>query len=87
MVSMLLLGLLIGMQHAMEADHVAALATLATRARSVGQTVKLGAVWGMGHALTLLSFGGIVLVGQRDAGATRPGSGVRCRQHVGAAGS
>lgn len=65
MVSMLLLGLLIGMQHAMEADHVAALATLATRARSVGQTVRLGAVWGMGHALTLLLFGGIVLVMDR----------------------
>lgn len=49
MVSMLLLGLLIGMQHAMEADHVAALATLATRARSVSQrssSVRSGG-WGM----------------------------------------
>lgn len=61
MFSMLLLGLLLGMKHAMEADHVAAVATLATRGRSVGQTIRLGAVWGLGHTLTLLLFGGIVL--------------------------
>ncbi|MGH8612052.1 MAG: urease accessory protein [Gammaproteobacteria bacterium] len=46
----------------MEVDHVAALASLATRTRSVSQTIKLGAVWGLGHTLTLLLCGGIVLV-------------------------
>lgn len=46
----------------MDADHVAALASLATRARSISQTVKLGAIWGVGHTLTLLLFGGIVLI-------------------------
>ena len=61
MLSMLLFGLLLGMRHAMEADHVAAVATLATRGRSIGQTMRLGAVWGLGHTLTLLLFGGIVL--------------------------
>ena len=49
------------MKHALEADHVAALATLATRVQSVGQTVKLGAAWGLGHTLTLLLFGGLIL--------------------------
>ena len=43
MISILLLGLLLGMKHAIEADHVAALATLATRSQSLAQTVKLGA--------------------------------------------
>lgn len=61
MISIMLLGLLLGMKHAIEADHVAALATLATRAQSVGRTVKLGAGWGLGHTLTLLLFGGLVL--------------------------
>lgn len=61
MFSMLLLGLLLGMKHAMEADHVAAVAALATGGRSVRQTMRLGAVWGLGHTLTLLLFGGIVL--------------------------
>ena len=61
MTGVLLLGLLFGMKHAMEADHVAALATLATRSQSVGQTVRLGATWGLGHTFTLLLFGGFVL--------------------------
>ncbi|MGH8516794.1 MAG: urease accessory protein [Panacagrimonas sp.] len=61
MISILLLGLLLGMKHAIEADHVAALATLATRSQSLAQTVKLGAVWGLGHTLTLLLFGSLVL--------------------------
>jgi len=60
-IGILLLGLLLGMKHAFEADHVAALATLATRSQSLAQTVKLGAAWGFGHTLTLLLFGGLVL--------------------------
>jgi len=56
------LGFLIGMQHAMEADHVAAVASLATRSRSVGETARQGAAWGVGHALSLFLFGGLVLV-------------------------
>jgi ABC-type nickel/cobalt efflux system permease component RcnA len=60
--SVLLLGLLIGLQHAMEADHLAAVASLATRSRSVWQAARQGAVWGLGHTLTLLLFGGAVLL-------------------------
>ena len=60
--SVIFLGFLIGMQHAMEADHVAAVASLATHSRSLGQTARQGAAWGAGHALTLLLFGGLVLV-------------------------
>jgi ABC-type nickel/cobalt efflux system permease component RcnA len=60
--SVIFLGFLIGMQHAMEADHVAAVASLATRSRSPGQTARQGAAWGAGHALTLFVFGGLVLV-------------------------
>ncbi|MFA7096439.1 MAG: urease accessory protein [Gammaproteobacteria bacterium] len=56
-----LLGLLIGMKHAIESDHVAAVASLASRARSVRETVKVGVVWGLGHTLTLLLIGSVVL--------------------------
>ena len=45
----------------MEADHVAAVASLATHSQSVGETARQGAVWGVGHALTLFFFGSIVL--------------------------
>lgn len=60
--TVLMLGFLLGMRHALDADHLAAVATLATRSRSVGQTVGLGVAWGMGHTLTLMSFGGAVLL-------------------------
>lgn len=62
MTAVLLLGLLIGLQHALEADHVAAVASLATQSRSIGQTARQGMVWGLGHALTLFVFAGLVLI-------------------------
>lgn len=62
MISLLLLGFLIGMRHALEADHVAAVATLTTRTATVKQAVKLGSIWGIGHTLTLFLFGSIVLL-------------------------
>ena len=61
MVPILLLGLLVGMKHALEADHVAAVATLATRSGSLRERVKLASMWGVGHAGTLMLFGGTVL--------------------------
>ena len=71
--SMLFLGFLLGMRHAMDADHVAAVATLATRSRSVAQTVMQGVAWGTGHTLTLMLFGGAVLV----AGVVVPAQAVQ----------
>ncbi|MCW8927180.1 MAG: hypothetical protein OQJ84_13050 [Xanthomonadales bacterium] len=62
MTSIIFLGFLIGIQHAMEADHIAAVASLATRNRSLRDTVKQGVTWGFGHALTLFLFGGLVVV-------------------------
>jgi len=61
MTPILLLGLLVGMKHALEADHVAAVATLATRSASLRARVQLAAMWGVGHAGTLMLFGGTVL--------------------------
>lgn len=60
--SILAFGFLIGLRHALEADHLAAVATLATRQATLGQSVAQGAAWGLGHTLTLGVFGGIILV-------------------------
>jgi ABC-type nickel/cobalt efflux system permease component RcnA len=49
------------MQHVMEADHVAAVASLATRNTTLSKAVRQGAAWGVGHALTLVLVGSIVL--------------------------
>lgn len=61
MVGPLLLGFLLGMKHALEADHVAAVAALATRSPSVGDRIKLAGTWGLGHAGTIVVFGAAVL--------------------------
>lgn len=62
MLSVLFLGFLVGLQHALEADHLAAIASLATRARSLAESARQGAVWGLGHTITLFLFGGAVLL-------------------------
>lgn len=53
MSSILLLGFLLGMRHALEADHIAAVATLATRSHSLRHALFQGSVWGMGHSAAL----------------------------------
>ncbi len=55
-------GFLLGMRHALETDHVAALTSLSTRPTSWVQAVRIGAVWGLGHTLTLFIVGTIVLL-------------------------
>lgn len=60
--SILLVGFLLGMKHATEADHLAAMATLSLGRQSLGQTMRQGVAWGVGHTLTLMVFGGIVLL-------------------------
>ena len=50
------------MRHALEPDHVAAVATLAARSRGPRETVLQGAVWGLGHTITLLAVGGACLL-------------------------
>ena len=57
----LVLGLLVGMRHALEADHVAAVAALTQRSRGFRSALRLGAAWGIGHTLTLFAAGTIVL--------------------------
>jgi len=61
MVSILFLGFLLGMRHAVEADHIAAVVSLSSRANSIWEGVRQGAAWGLGHTLTLFLFGSIVL--------------------------
>lgn len=61
LLAILVVGFLLGLKHATEADHLAAVATLATRRASLTDALRQGAAWGLGHSLTLLLFGGVVL--------------------------
>lgn len=60
--TLLLLGCLVGMQHALEADHLAAVAAMSTGRTSRKALVLRGSVWGLGHTVTLLSICGVLLV-------------------------
>ncbi|HEV8306446.1 MAG TPA: urease accessory protein UreH [Methylomirabilota bacterium] len=54
-------GFLLGIRHALDADHVAAVSTLVGRHRSVARSCLLGAFWGAGHTAALLAAGIAVL--------------------------
>jgi ABC-type nickel/cobalt efflux system permease component RcnA len=62
MMTLLSLGFILGMRHALEADHAAAVASLAVRNDSMSHTLKQGLAWGMGHTITLLTFSSVVLL-------------------------
>ncbi|MBT3553829.1 MAG: urease accessory protein [Rhodospirillaceae bacterium] len=68
MLTIVVTGILLGMRHALEADHVAAVAALATGSRGARQTLRLGLAWGAGHTLTIFAVGSVVLL----LGATVP---------------
>jgi High-affinity nickel-transport protein len=56
------LGFLLGLQHALEADHIAAVSSIAARRSDVGDIVRHGLTWGLGHTLTLFVFAGAAIV-------------------------
>ena len=78
----LALGFLIGMQHALEADHLAAVGTMAAGGTTSKRRLALsGAVWGLGHTITLFAIcAAAILMGlsltERLAAALEFGVGV-----------
>ena len=56
------LGFLLGMQHALEADHIAAVSSIAARRTDIGDILKHGLTWGLGHTLTLFAFAGAAIL-------------------------
>lgn len=55
-------GFLIGMSHALEADHLAAISTLFDSREGRRRLALRGAVWGIGHSLSLLVVSSAVIV-------------------------
>lgn len=62
MLSILTLGFLIGMQHALEADHLAAVSSIASEEKCAHRIVRHGVAWGIGHSITLLGFAGAAIL-------------------------
>jgi High-affinity nickel-transport protein len=57
-----LLGLLMGMRHATDPDHVIAVTTIVSRERSLTTASRVGIVWGLGHTLTVLAVGAAIII-------------------------
>lgn len=62
LISLIGLGFVIGVKHAIEADHVIAVSTIVTRTRNIFSSLWLGGLWGLGHTVTLFVAGLIVLL-------------------------
>lgn len=58
------IAFLLGLRHALDADHVAAVATFTGRRAGLRQALRDGLSWGAGHAVTVALIGGL-LVGLR----------------------
>jgi high-affinity nickel permease len=63
----LLVAVLLGLRHATDPDHIAAMTTLVAsgRDRAARAGMRLGAWWGAGHAVTLVAFGIPILLAER----------------------
>ena len=57
-----LLGFLLGLKHATDADHVVAVATIVKEFKNAFRSLWVGASWGLGHTTPLLILGIIILV-------------------------
>ena len=58
----LLLGFVLGMRHATDADHMVAIATIVSRERSVVGSALIGAAWGVGHTVTVMAVGAAIIL-------------------------
>jgi hypothetical protein len=54
-------GFVLGMRHALDPDHVAAVSTMLGRGAGVRRSSLVGTFWGLGHALSLLAAGGAIV--------------------------
>ena len=60
----LVLGFLLGLKHATDADHVVAVSTIVTEQRNIWRGLWVGASWGAGHSTPLLALGLVILLFQ-----------------------
>jgi len=60
--SLIALGLFLGMRHATDPDHVIAVSTIVTRQQTLRGGLLIGGLWGVGHTLTIIGVGGAIIL-------------------------
>jgi ABC-type nickel/cobalt efflux system permease component RcnA len=57
----LIIALVLGFEHAFDADHIVAISTILGNTKSVRKSLFLGTMWGLGHTVTIFVVGAVVL--------------------------
>ena len=55
-------GLLLGMRHSTDPDHVVAVSTIVSKQRSIRHAGLIGTIWGLGHTLTIFAVGSLIIL-------------------------
>ena len=58
----MLIGFVLGLQHAIEADHLAAVSTIVSEKKGLFAASIVGGLWGLGHTISLFIVGAVVLI-------------------------
>jgi high-affinity nickel-transport protein len=61
-VTVILLGLFLGMRHSTDPDHVLAVTTIVSRQKSIRSSATIGLLWGLGHSLTIFLVGSAIII-------------------------
>jgi ABC-type nickel/cobalt efflux system permease component RcnA len=61
-VTVILLGLFLGMRHSTDPDHVLAVSTIVSRQKSIRSSATIGLLWGLGHTLTIFLVGSAIII-------------------------
>ncbi len=56
------IGLVLGMRHSTDPDHVIAVSTIVSRQRGLGNAALIGTLWGLGHTLTIFAVGSLIIL-------------------------
>jgi ABC-type nickel/cobalt efflux system permease component RcnA len=59
--SVLALGFVLGLKHALDPDHMVAVSTIVSESKSVKRSSLVGTFWGLGHTMSLLLAGVLVI--------------------------
>ncbi len=61
-VTVILLGLFLGMRHSTDPDHVVAVSTIMSRQKSIRSSATIGLLWGLGHTITIFLVGTAIII-------------------------
>src|SRR5882724_13060111 len=62
LLSIIALGFFLGMRHATDPDHLIAVTTIVSRERTILHAALIGALWGLGHTVTILVIGSAIIL-------------------------